>query len=389
MSIAIVAGGLANKPQNGGFAWVPLSYALGLRRLGFDVYLFEQIDAAACMDSWGRPAPFETSANRAFFLDVTGRFGFEGRSVLFGDDGLVAGLDASDFRNATSDAELLVNISGHATLDWILDGPRLSAYVDTDPGFTQMWNRGGLLDPSLWSHTHHFSVGCNFGHDSCLVPDDGIRWCPLPPPVVLDEWSVMRDTTSEMRFTTIATWRSPSGVISLDGNTYLPSKLHEFRRMLPLPSLVSGARFEIALDIQPADESDRQHLLDCGWLLVDPRDIAGDPGAFRIYVGASSAEFSTAQGVYSVARTGWISDRSVRYLASGRPVLVQDTGVSRAIANGEGMLTFTTLHEAQQGAKRIVANYQAHSAAARHLAETFFDSDRVLGDMLDRMGARA
>ena len=389
MSIAIVAGALANKPRNGGFAWVPLSYAMGLRRLGFDVYLFEQINAAACTDGWGRAVPFENSVNRAFFLDVTGKFGFEGRSLLLGDDGLVAGFDASDFRDATSGAELLVNISGHATLDWMLDAPRLSAYIDTDPGFTQLWNRDGLLDPSLWSHTHHFSVGCNLGRDGCLVPDDGIRWCPLPPPVVLDDWSVTLDTPQDLRFTTIATWRNPSGVVSLDGQTYLPSKLHEFRRMLPLPSLVSSARFEIALDIQPADEADRQQFLDSGWGLVDPRAMAGDPGAFRVYVGGSAAEFSTAQGVYSVAKTGWISDRSVRYLASGRPVLVQDTGVSSAIADGEGMLTFTTLDEAQHGAQRIAADYEAHSAAARHLAETFFDSDRVLGDMLDRMGARA
>jgi hypothetical protein len=106
-------------------------------------------------------------------------------------------------------------------------------------------------------------------------------------------------------------------------------------------------------------------------------------------VGGSAAEFSTVQGVYSAANTGWMSDRSVRYLASGRPVLVQDTGVSQDIAGGEGLVTFSNLEEARRGAERIAADYEGHSVAARHVAETHFDSDRVLGDMLDQMGARS
>lgn len=375
MSVAIVASALANKPLNGGFAWVPLSYALGLRRLGFDVYVLEHIDAAA-------------SANRSFFLDVTREFGFEGRSALLGDDGTFAGLEESNMREVSSEAELLINISGHATLDWVVNGPRLSAYIDTDPGFTQLWNRDGLLHETIASHDFHFSVGGNLGREGCRVHDDGIRWRPMPPPVVLEYWPVVEDARrSGVRFTTVATWRCPSGVVSLDGETFLPTKLHEFRKMLPLPSIVAGACFEIALDIEQADAADRDNLVRSGWNVVDPRAVAGDPHSFRAYVGRSSAEFSTVQGVYAAANTGWISDRSVRYLASGRPVLVQDTGVSNDIA-GEGLVTFSNLDEARRGVERIAADYEAHSAAARHLAETFFDSDRVLGQMLDQMGAR-
>jgi hypothetical protein len=366
--IAIVASALANKPLNGGFAWVPLSYVLGLQRLGFDAYLLEQGSA---------------HADRSFFRDVAGAFGLERHSELLPDG------DESFIREVARDAELLVNISGHATLEWVVAGPRLSAYIDTDPGFTQLWNRAGLLSPTIWGHSHHFSVGLNLGLESCLVPNDGIDWRPLPPPVVLDQWPVAGERSSDVRFTTVATWRSPSGVVSLDGTTYLPSKLHEFRRMLPLPSLMTGATFEIALDIHPADGADRQNLLRNGWILTDPGTVACDPHSFRAYVGGSAAEFSPAQGVYYAANTGWISDRSVRYLASGRPVLVQETGVAKDIACAEGFLTFRTLEQAQRGAERIAADYDAHSKAARQLAETYFDSDRVLGDMLDRMGARA
>lgn len=388
MSIAIVASALANKPLSGGFAWVPLSYAIGLRRLGFEVYLMEQIHAGACADEMGRPSSFEDSINRAFFLDVTREFDFEARSALLHDHG-AAGLDALRLREVAREAELLINISGHATLDWVVGGPRLSAYVDTDPGFTQLWNRDGLLHQSIASHDFHFSVGSNLGRDGCLVPDDGIRWRALPPPVVLEQWPVVEEVPHHgRRFTTVATWRCPSGVVSLDGETFLPAKHHEFRKMLSLPSMVGVGCFEIALDISPSDAADRENLLLSGWTLVDPRAVTRDPRSFQAYVRGSAAEFSTVQGVYSAARTGWISDRSVRYLASGRPVLVQDTGVSKEIA-GDGLLTFSTLDEACRQAERIVANYDLHSAAARHLAETFFDSDRVLGDMLDQMGVRS
>jgi hypothetical protein len=375
VSIAIVASPLANKPMNGGFAWVPLSYALGLGRLGFDVYLFEQIAS-------------DQATNRGYFERIARQFGFERRSALLHEGSALFGLEPSLMHEVARDAELLVNVSGHATLDWAVSGPRLSAYIDTDPGFTQVWNRDGLLHESLYAHTHHFSVGCNLGGGASRVPDDGIPWRPLPPPVVLEHWPVVEQTPADMRFTTVATWRCPSGLVSLDGERYLPSKLHEFRRMLPLPHLVTGARFEIALDIQPADEADRLNLLSAGWSLVDPHSVAADPCSFRAYVAGSSAEFSTVQGVYSVGNTGWISDRSARYLACGRPVLIQDTGVPKDIARDEGMLVFTTLEQATRQAERIAADYAVHSAAARQIAEEFFDSDRVLGDMVEQMGAR-
>lgn len=374
--IAIVAGALGSKPMHGGFAWVPLSYALGLRRLGFDVYLLEHMGAPS-------------SVNRTFFRDVAREFGFEGRSALLANGGTAAGIDESCIREVASEAELLVNISGHAKLDWIVSGPRLSAYIDTDPGFTQIWNRDGLLHASIASHSHHFSVGSNVGQNGCLVPDDGIDWHPTAPPVVLEQWPVLDGGARQgVRFTTVASWRCPSGVVSLDGKTVLPSKLHGFRRMLPLPSMVEDACFEIALDIQPADATDRENLQRGGWTLVDPQSAAGDPCGFRAYVAGSGAEFSTVQGVYSAANTGWISDRSVRYLASGRPVVVEDTGVSGRLAGGEGMLTFTSLQDARRSVERIITDYPAQSAAARRLAETHFDSDLVLGDLLDLVGAK-
>src|SRR5262245_18585352 len=107
---------------------------------------------------------------------------------------------------------------------------------------------------------------------------------------------------------------------------------------------------------------------------------------FRQYVQTSHAEFSVAQGIYVDTESGWFSDRTVRYLASGKPVLVQDTGFSRNLPVGEGLLVFRTLDEAAAGAEGIVRDYERHCQAARALAERYFDSDIVLGRLIEEIG---
>ncbi len=154
---------------------------------------------------------------------------------------------------------------------------------------------------------------------------------------------------------------------------------------MELPTRVAG-NFELALDIHPADKADAELLELNGWLLVDPRDVAGTPEGFHDYVQHSSAEFSVAQGAYVETQTGWFSDRTAKYLASGRPALVQDTGIGHALPVGEGLLSFATLDEAVAGVQRISNDYEAHRQAARALAEEHLDAERVLARMLDRAG---
>ena len=116
--------------------------------------------------------------------------------------------------------------------------------------------------------------------------------------------------------------------------------------------------------------------------------MAGDPDAFRAYVQGSGAEFSVAQGIYVETHSGWFSDRTTSYLASGRPVLVQDTGFGRTLPVGEGLLAFRTLDEAIAGAADIGRRYGEHCAAARRIAEKHFDSDRVLTRFCEQAGIR-
>jgi hypothetical protein len=341
MTTIAVAGALASKAGSGGEAWVRLSYALGFRRLGFDVGLVEE-------------APQAPPDSLAYARGI---------ATAFDLDYAIADQDLEG-------ADILVNISGNLRSPELLARFHRRIYVDIDPGFTQLWYEQGLLD--LSGHDAYFTIGENIGGRDCPIPADGIEWRGTRPPVVLDEWP---ETAAAFdRFTTVANWRAPFGAIQPYG-----LKHHEWRKLMSLPE-ATGLPFEAALSIDPADEADRRSLKRHGWRLVDP-SVAADPAAFQTYVQGSGAEFSVAQGIYVDTRSGWFSDRTVRYLASGRPVLVQDTG--SGVPEGEGLVKFRTFREAVAGAERIAADYERHARAARSLAEEHFDSDRVLGRMLE------
>lgn len=383
MASVVVAGALANKTGSGGEAWVRLSWILGLADLGIDVRFVEQLSAASCTDSAGAPADPPDSVQVAWFRAVTEEFGLGGRAtLLIGDDAVVG--PALDDVAAFAGSAVLVNISGH------LDHPHLiplferRVYVDIDPGFTQIWHAQGLLGTTLDGHDAHMTIGENIGSGACSLPTGGFRWRPVRQPVRLVDWPVAAPPPDASRFTTVSSWRPPFGPLEHEGRRY-GLKLHEFRRLVDLPGRAS-ATFEIALDIHPGDAADREHLLERGWRLADPRAAAGTPAAFRRYVQGSAAEFSVAQGVYVDTCSGWFSDRTVRYLASGRPALVQDTGFARSLPVGTGLVPFSSLDEAVAGAARIRADPEAHAAAARELAERHFAADVVLPRFCDEIG---
>jgi hypothetical protein len=380
----MVAGALANKPRNGGEAWVRLSWALGIARLGFDVIFVEQIAAADCRDDAGATVAFRDSLNVAYFRAVTNAFGLCGRAVLIRDDGPeTEGLTYAELLDLAANAALLINISGHLALDSLTRLPRCRVYVDIDPGFTQYWHAQGVTGARLAGHDFYYTIGENVGCSGCRIPSVGVSWRHTRQPVVLDDWPAT-STGWTQRFTTVANWRGPYGRIEHGGKAY-GLKVHEFRKFLDLPRRAPGV-FEIALNIHPADGGDLDALRDHGWTVVDPVGASADPDAFRRYVQGSGAEFSVAQGIYVETESGWFSDRTVRYLASGRPALVQDTGFSRTLPVGTGLLPFRTLDDAVAGAERIAADYDAHARGARALAEEYFDSDVVLGRLVEEIG---
>jgi hypothetical protein len=370
MTLAIVSGALANRPGHGGEAWVPLSWALGLRRLGFEVVFAEQLAA-------------DSAEARSWFAKLMQRFGLADSSCLvIGAGPQTVGLPFDDLVARAERAALLVNLSGHLTLAPLLGAVGTRLYVDLDPGYTQLWASQGIEGARLDGHDCFASVGLNLGQEGCSLPTAGRSWIPTLPPVLIDEWSP--GAAPGGSFTTVASWRNPLGTIDHGGATY-GSKAHRFRRLAELPQRV-GAGFELALNIDPADAADRRLLTEKGWRLRDPRLAAAGPDEFRAYLAASLAEFSVAQPLYVGTASGWFSDRSAHYLASARPVLVEDTGLAGALPVGEGLLTFGSLAQAEAGARAILAEPERHRAAARALAESRFASDVVLGALMGEIG---
>ncbi len=381
MTTVIVSGAVANKHRHGGSAWVRMSWAEGLRRLGFDVLFVEELDARHAVDAAGRPAPLEYSANAKAFDAAVAVFDFGSSAALLSTAGkTVRGLSREELLDRASGAALLVNISGHLRDPQLLACARRRAFVDLDPGYTQVWLAEGR-DVGAAGHDLHFTVGANIGSRHCELPSGGVDWRPIRQPVVLDRWPVVDAAFS--RFTTVASWRGAFGPVAWQGRTY-GVKAHEFRRLADVPQR-AGLPFEVVLDLDAADEDDAVRLREGGWATVAP-DATRGTMAFARYVQGSGAEFSPAQGIYVHTRSGWCSDRTVRYLASGRPALVQETGQGDTLPVGEGLLTFATPDEAVARAQDLVADYDHHCSAARRLAEQHFAPEHALAPLLDAAG---
>ena len=376
----VVCGALANKPGNGGEAWVRISWIRGLLGLGFDAHFLEVISPEA----WGNDDDAGLSHNVAYFKEVVESMGLADRSTLMTTAGeTLAGPPKSDLERVLDQTALLINISGHASdPDLLARFPR-RAYVDLDPGYTQHWHDQGQLGSALAEHDTWFTVGLNVGSPQCRIPTGGYEWRPVMPPVVLADWPVVTDARHGA-FTTVGSWRGGFGALDVDGRR-LGQKAHEWRKFVDLPALLETP-VEAALKIHSSDDADRRQLEEHGWRLVDPDAVVATPQDFRQYVADSLAELSVAQEVYVETNSGWFSDRTVRYLASGKPALVQETGASNWLPTGEGLLTFRDPEEAAAGARLIESDYERHSRAARRLAEEYFSSERVLPAFLSAAG---
>jgi hypothetical protein len=374
----VLAGALARRPGAGGHAWVFLQYLLGLGRLGWDVLFLDWLDPATC------GGPVERSPQAAWLRSVLEDYGLgEAFSLFDRSTGEAAdGLPREEVLRRARGCTFLLNVMGYLDDEEILAAVPRRVFLDIDPGFPQMWRELDLAN-LFQGHDDFVTVGGRVGEPDCAIPTGGLSWLRTPPPVVLEHWPEQRDAGGEA-FTSIVSWRGPFAPIEYQGRTY-GVRAHELRKFAELPRR-SGRKFELALDIHPDETRDLALLEENGWDLVDPVEAAGDPDRYRDYVSGSLAELMVAKGLYVETRSGWFSDRSACYLASGRPVLAQDTGLEGLLPVGEGLLTFRTLDEALGGVEAICDDYERHAAAARAVAEEHFDSDGVLGRLLAELG---
>lgn len=375
----LVSGMVAGVPGQGGAAWAVLQYLLGLRRLGHHVLFVEQCDAASLRPQ-GIPLP--RSENVSYFAQTASAFGLERDSALLVEGTKETfGIPYDRLAALTRGADVLLNISGTLTDEDLIGDIPIRAYVDLDPAFNQVWHAQGI-DVRFGGHTHFATVGQAIGTPDCPVPTCGLSWVPTLPPVVLTEWPRAQRIAHDA-FTTVGNWRG-YGSVDHDGVQY-GQRAHSLREFFALPRL-TDASLQPALAIHPDEKKDVAALAENGWRLLDPAQVADTPARYRAFIQGSRAELGVAKSGYVLSRCGWFSDRSACYLASGRPVIAQETGFSRFLPTGEGLFAFRTSDDVLAGIEELKRDYARQAEAARSLAEEYLDSDRVLAALLERLG---
>ena len=376
----LLSGMLAADPNQGGATWAVLQYLLGLRRLGHEVLLVEPARREAL-----RPAgaSLADSANAAYFRAVMAEFGLEAdAALLLAGTHETVGLPYASLRKRAGRADLLLNVSGMLTDEALLGPIPVRAYLDLDPAFNQLWQAVQGIDMRFGAHTHFVTIGLALGQPECPVPTLGLPWVTTLQPVVLEHWPPAERIAHDA-LTTIANWRG-YGSIEHDGVVY-GQKVHSLRRFIDLPTR-TDQEFALALAIHPDETHDLAALAANGWRLLDPLDVAGTPARYREFIQGSRAELGIAKSGYVASRCGWFSDRSACYLASGRPVIAQETGFGRYLPTGEGLFAFDTADDVLAGIDALRADYPRHARAARAIAEAHVESDRVLARLLQRIG---
>lgn len=370
------------RPHQGGATWAVLQFVLGLRRLGWRVHFVESIDQASIAPL---RAPLEQSENAAYLAETMAAVGLDGAWTLIEREGLqTVGLTRNELRMLCSGADLLLNISGSLTDEELTAGPAVRVYVDLDPAFTQLWHAAEGIDMGLDRHDRFVTVGQAIGEPDCPIPTCGKEWIGILPPVVLEHWP-LSGMPARAEMTTIGHWRG-YGSIEHRGVHY-GQRAHTMRRLMKLPSL-SGQAFLLALAIHPDEAADIDALVANRWSTVAPSSVAPDAGSYRRFVSESRAEFGIPKSGYIESRSGWFSDRSACYLASGRPVISASTGFEKYLPVGEGLLAFQDVEDAAERVAEVNSDYERHSTAARRIAEEHLDSDLVLSRMLDAVATR-
>jgi hypothetical protein len=365
----LFSGMVAGDPEQGGASWSILQYVLGLRALGHEVRLVEPVDHL-------------DSRSVDYFSALVHEFGLEREAALLRrGSGESAGVPYRELVRWAAGADVLINVSGMLRDEALLGSPSLRVYLDLDPAFNQLWQAVDGVDMGFDLHDRFVTVGLALGEPSCPVPTCGRDWIKTLPPVFLPLWP-RAATPARDAFTTVANWRG-YGSVEWEGRRY-GQKAHSLRQLIDLPRRTEE-RLLLALAIHPDESEDLDALRSHGWDLADPARVAGTPDSYAGFVRSSKGELGIAKEGYVKSRCGWFSDRSACYLASGRPVVAQETGFSRHLPVGEGLLSFDGAEEAAAGIGEITADYKRHAPAARALAEDLFDSNVVLARMLDRV----
>jgi hypothetical protein len=360
-------------------AWHHLQYVLGLSRLGHDVLFIEDSDDyPSCYDPSRHTVDCDPSYGLAFAAEAFERVGLNERWAYHdAHEGRWLGPARRTAETFCRSADIVLNVSSVNPLrDWTIDVP-VRVLIDTDPAFTQVRHvKNDKKRKRALDHTSFFTFAENVTRGTARLPNDGFDWRATRQPIVLDVWPVLPPSPAAP-YTTVMAWQSYRSVEW--GADWYGTKSTSLQSFLDLPRRAS-APLEIALG---GEDAPNDLLLEKGWRLQDPLDVARTPESFQNYISASRGELAVAKHGYVVCNSGWFSDRSACYLASGRPVITQETGFSEWLPTGCGLFSFREEDEALDALNAIEQEYDRNATAAREIARDHFDSDNVLSRLLE------
>jgi hypothetical protein len=372
LTVCLVANSLSY-PNGGGYRWIYLNWALGLRAIGCRVIWMEGVGAgvpAARVQSQlahlrTHLQPYGLAENVALCSWSEGPLSPAARDGCIGAD------------DAASEADLLINMQ-YSTLPRVVQQFRRKALIDIDPGLLQVWMAAGQLP--IAAHDAYFTIGETIGEPEGRCPDAGVRWQRAAPCVAL-EWWPRQAPSVDGAFSTVAHWSG--GWTEFEGELYPDDKRTAFQDYLDLPRHVSE-NLELALSLGDSEDDERRTLQERGWTVRNSYEVSSTPWDFQHYVQRSRGEFSCAKPSYVRMQTAWVSDRTVCYLASGKPAIVQHTGRSGFLPDADGLFRFRSLAEATRSLETVAADYAHQCRRARALAEEYFDARKVVGSVVER-----
>lgn len=371
--------GYVIKSPLGGLVWSHLQYMIGLKRLGHEIlFLEDSYDFPACYN----PDTFTIGEDPSYgltFLDhVFNAYDLKGLWAYYdAHSGNWYGQSRQQVLSFCAAADVVLNIGAVTPLrDWWATIP-VRVLIDTDPAFTQVRH---LTEPETMAialqHNSFFTFAENIDQTFCTIPDDGFSWKKTRQPFILDAWEECPPVPGS-KWTTVMQWNSYK-VREYEGRKY-GMKSHSFTDFETLPQLIPSKTFELVVD---GSAELIAGLKGAGWHITNSIEITKTPWTYQKYIQQSKGEWSVAKHGYVTCKSGWFSERSLSYMATGRPVLLQDTGFTEAFETGKGLFAFNTPEEAVEWMQRITSDYAYHCRNARAFVEENFEATRVLQDML-------
>ncbi|WP_276502511.1 glycosyltransferase [Terrimonas pollutisoli] len=374
----VVAGYIVGGPL-GGLVWHHLQYVLGLKKMGHEViFLEDSNDYPSCYNPTTHMLSNDPTYGVQFIKQIFSQFDLQDSWAYYhAYSGNWYGMSEKAVKNFCNTADVFLNLSGMNPMREFLQKIPVRAFVDTDPVFTQIRH---LTDQSAIElarkHNCFFSFGENFGKSVCTIPDDNLPWKPTRQPVVPEVWKMVAGNQNS-KWSTVMQWDSYK-TREYNGKIY-GMKSSSFDPYLDLPQSIDES-FEIAMGSVTAPKSKLSSL---GWIIEDPLAITKSPETYQQYIRSSKGEWSIAKHGYVITNSGWFSERSCCYLASGRPVVVQDTGFSSFIETGIGLFCFNDAEGISAAIHDVNRNYQKHCKNARDVVEAYFGYQRVLDSLLE------